>query len=258
MVNNDKKLFKYYFIREIKEKYIGNILGAAWLFIQPIMLLFVYWFVFTKIFNTRIPESLHVGFIVYLAIGLWPWLAFSESLIQSITSVSKNSDLIGKNKLDFKIPVIASITATFFINIISYVVVLFCLSIFYDYLNITSMLLLIIPIIILYILAISLGLIFSATQIFIKDTLPLITTFMLFWFFATPIIYSETMIPEKYLSYMKLNPLYTPISFIHKSVLSSGPLPWFDIITLLVIVMVLFYASIKYFNKLSAHFDEFK
>jgi len=118
-------IFLYYLKRELKEKYIGNITGILWIIIQPVVLLATYWFVFEKIFHARISEDIDVDFIVYLALGFWPWLAFSESVMNSITGVENNSELIGKNKLDFKIPVIASITANFVLNVIGYVLVLF-------------------------------------------------------------------------------------------------------------------------------------
>jgi len=250
-------LFKYYFFREIREKYLSNITGLTWVFIQPILLLAIYWFVFEKVFHSSSPESKEVGFIVYLAIVFWPWQAFSESVIYSITSVSKSSSLIGKNNIDFRIPVLASITATFFLNITGYVLVLILLSIFKGVVDLTTFLLILIPIIQIYLFTLAIGFILSATQIFIKDTLQIMTTLMTMWFFMTPVIYSETLIPEGFKSFIKLNPLYTPISFIHNAVLSPETLPWKDMFYLYLITIILLYVSIKYFKKLSVYFEDF-
>jgi ABC-type polysaccharide/polyol phosphate export permease len=251
-------IFKLYLIRELREKYLGNITGILWVFIQPVILLLMYWFVFEKIFQAKVSQDISVEFIVYLAIGLWPWLAFSESVVNAILGVKNNSDLIGKNSIDFKIPVIASITASYFINILGYIFVLIILSINFDYLKISSVSLLVIPIIQLYVFAIALGLFLSATQIFIKDTLQVMTTLMTLWFFLTPIIYSESLIPVQYLPYVQLNPLFTPISFIHKAVITHEALPWSGMAYLSLIIIILFVISIKYFNKLSVHFEDYK
>ena len=251
-------VLRYYFIRELKEKYLGNLTGILWVFIQPIILLLVYWFVFQKIFQTRITEDLPVEFIVYLAIGFWPWIAFSESVTNSISSVKNNSDLIGKNNIDFKIPVLASISASFCINILGYIFVLIILSIYFDYFSLPSLGLLVIPVLQLYFLAIALGLFLSATQVFIKDTLQIMTTFMTLWFFLTPIIYSESLIPEKYLPYIQMNPLFTPISFIHKAIVTHEELPWQNMGYLSMAILIFFIFSIKYFNKLSIHFEDYK
>jgi len=79
-------MFTYFLKREITDRYLGNVMGLAWVFIQPLITLVIYSFVFENIFKARIPEAAHLGFAVYLAIGFWPWTAFSESLLRSITS----------------------------------------------------------------------------------------------------------------------------------------------------------------------------
>ena len=251
-------MFKYFFYREIKEKYIGNITGISWVFIQPIITLIIYWIVFDKIFGARIPEAKDIGFIVYLAIGFWPWIAFSESVMRSITVISEQSSLIGKVKMDFKILVIAAISASFLLNLIGYILVLIGLVLFADKFHYSGFVFLIFPLIQLYIFALALGLLLSALQIFIKDVLLFMTTIMTMWFFLTPVIYSESILPEKFKMVIKFNPLYTPISFIHKAVISNQPLPWIDMCIETLLLIVFLYTSIKIFDKLSPSFEMFK
>jgi lipopolysaccharide transport system permease protein len=250
-------VFKYFLNHELKDRFLGNITGVLWVFVQPIIMLFVYWFVFENVFKSRVPEALEVGFVVYLAVGFWPWLAFSESIGQSISSVVKNSDLIGKNKIDLKLPVLATVTAYFVMNLIGYLIVLISLSVIYDHFTFSSLLLLIFPILQLYFLALALSLILSSIQIFIRDTLQIMTTIITVWFFLTPIIYSETIIPERFQTLIKLNPIFTPISFIHKAVITGDELPWANMIILSIFIMILLVLSIKIFDKLSVHFEEF-
>lgn len=251
-------MFKYFFIREIKEKYLGNISGISWIFIQPIITLAIYWIVFGIIFKQRIPEAKDIGFIVYLAIGFWPWMAFSESLMKAITVVSEKSDLIGKVNIDLKIPVFASITANFSLNLIGYIIVLIGLALFADAFNYSRIPLLIYPIIQLYIFALALGLLLSALQIFIRDILQFMTTLITLWFFLTPIIYSESLLPVEFKKIIQFNPIYTPISFIHKSLITNQPLPWLNMFILTVFILVFLYISIKVFNKLAPHFEIYK
>lgn len=252
-------MFYYFFKRELKDKYLGNLTGFSWIFIQPIITLLIYWFVFDKIFTARFSkEEQSVGFIVYLAIGFWPWLAFSESFLASITSVSEKSDLIGKIKIDLKTPVLATITAKFLLHMIGYVLILISLFIFNDSLKISSVILIIFPLLQLYMFAVALGLLMSSIQIFIRDTLQLMTTLTTLWFFTTPIIYSESFLPQEYQSIIKLNPLYTPITFIHNAVLGEGELPWFNLMILTCVTLLLLVMAIKTFNKLSPSFEDFK
>lgn len=252
-------MFSYYFKREIKDRYIGNITGIAWIFIQPLIILLIYWFVFDKIFHQRFKSNqLEVSFIVYLAIGFWPWMAFSESVIRSITSVTDKFDLLGKVKLDLKTPVVAAITATFTLNLVGYLIVLLNLALFNDNFNYMALPLVLLPILQMYFLAVAIGLLLSALQVYIRDTLQVVTTLMTLWFFMTPIIYPESALPEKYISVIQLNPLYTPISFIHKAVLTKSELPWLNMVVLSVFIGVLLFISIKVFDRLSNTFEDFK
>jgi len=252
-------LFYYFFKREIKDKYLGNLTGFSWIFIQPIITLLIYWFVFDQIFEARFSkDEQSVGFIVYLAIGFWPWMAFSEAVITSITSVSEKSDLIGKIKIDLKTLVLATVTAKFSLHLVGYIVVLTGLIVFNNSLNIYSIFLVLFPLIQLYLFAYALGLILSSLQIFVRDTLQLMTTIITLWFFMTPIIYSESFIPEAFRSIIQFNPLYIPITFIHNAVLGTGHMPWFELLVLLVFTIMLLILAIKIFNKLSSSFEDFK
>lgn len=252
-------MFIYFFSREIKEKYLGNLTGISWIFIQPIITLLIYWFVFGKIFGARgVPEAKDIGFIVYLAIGFWPWIAFSEAVVRSITVISDQKGLIGKIKIDFKTSVIAAISASFALNLIGYILVLTGLVLFADTFNYSGILLLIFPLLMLYVFALALGILLSALQIFIKDVLLFMTTIMTMWFFLTPIIYSESLVPENFKIFLKLNPLYTPISFIHKAIVTNEALPWRNMLVESIIIIGFLYVSIRIFNKLSPSFEMFK
>ncbi|MFK8012163.1 MAG: ABC transporter permease [Marinicellaceae bacterium] len=252
-------MFTYFFKREIRDKYLGNLTGFSWIFIQPIITLIIYWFVFDQIFTQRFSDGEQsVGFIVYLAIGFWPWLAFSESVISSITAVSDKTELIGKIKIDLKTLVFATIVAKFSLHMIGYLIVLFGLTIFYETLSFSSIIFIIFPLFQMFLFALALGFLLSSIHIFIRDTLQFMTTFMTLWFFTTPIIYSVSIIPVKYLSIIQINPLYIPITFIHNAILGTGELMWLNLGVLTLITLLMLFLSIRVFNKLSPNFEDFK
>ncbi|MBL4772913.1 MAG: ABC transporter permease [Alcanivoracaceae bacterium] len=250
-------MFKYFLKREIKESYLGNLTGFSWVLIQPILTLIIYTIVFEKIFKARIPEAENIGFIVYLAIGFWPWIAFSEAILKSITAVINKKDLIGKVKINLKEVVFATVTATFIINSIGYFIVLMVLVLVGKEFNYAAIPLLILPLLQLYIFALALGLILSSLQVFIRDTLHLMTTLITLWFFSTPIIYSESIMPESIRYYMQFNPVYTPITFIHNAILSHKPLPWQEMGILTIALIILLYLANKMFSKLSPNFEDY-
>jgi ABC-type polysaccharide/polyol phosphate export permease len=185
-------------------------------------------------------------------------LAFSESLLKGTTAVGEKKDLIGKINIDLKIPVLASISASFVLNVFGYLIVLLILLISNKGLDIASIPLIFFPLLLLYIFAISLGLILSAVQVFVKDTLQFMTTVLTLWFFMTPIIYSESILPEKYKVIIRINPVYTPIEFIHNLFITKTRLPWVSMLVMFILLLILLSISIKIFDKLSPSFEEFK
>ena len=250
-------MFSYFFKREIYGKYIGNITGVSWVFIQPVLTLLIYAFVFERIFHAKFPESENIGFIVYLALGFWPWTAFSEGILKAIPAVMDKQDLIGKVNLDFRVPVVATISASFLLNVIGYVLVLIILIIAGKDFNYSAIPLLILPLFILYIFALGLGLILSAVQVYIRDTVHFFATIMTLWFFMTPIVYSVSAMPDYIKKLMVLNPVYIPINFIHTALLTDKPLNWFAMFFLLLFVLALLWLANKIFNRLADKFEDF-
>jgi ABC-type polysaccharide/polyol phosphate export permease len=92
----DWGFFQNLVARQIRQDYLDNITGFAWLILQPLILLAVYAFVFSTIFKARIPEAGDIGFVPYLAIAFWPWIAFSEAVLKANSSITANAALIGK------------------------------------------------------------------------------------------------------------------------------------------------------------------
>ena len=76
---SDLAFFRNLLRRQVRQDYLENLTGFAWLVLQPLLLLAVYAFVFSAIFKSRIPDST-VGFVPYLAVAFWPWTAFSDSM----------------------------------------------------------------------------------------------------------------------------------------------------------------------------------
>jgi len=250
-------MFAYFLRREINNRYIGNSSVVFWIFFQPLLTLLIYNFVFSYIFKARIPDMLDGTFIAYLAIGLWPWMAFSESVIRSISCVTERKDLLGKVKIDLRVIVLANITATFILHFIGYVFVIILLIAFGKISAEFNLLLLLIPLTILYLLAIMFGLFFSALQVFYKDLQQIMSTLMTLWFFSTPIIYAISAIPVKYHAIMSWNPLFGLINFIHNIVFKFSDLDWMSLLKLLTVILILMFIGNIYFKKLAPQFDDF-
>ena len=121
--------FRQLVSRAIRTDYLENVTGFAWLFVQPLLLLAIYTFVFTTIFKARIPDSGEVGFMPYLAVAFWPWTAFSEAVLRSSSSISANAALIGKVAIPTEMIPLSTVTATFLMHMAGYLAVLLVIQV---------------------------------------------------------------------------------------------------------------------------------
>ena len=121
-------LFRLFFSREIRTRYLGSSTGLAWALIHPLALLGVYWFVFTSVFRAGNLGS--QSFLPFVAVALWPWLAAQEALSRATVSLAGYAGLIRKAAFPQEAIVYASVAATFALNLAGYVVVLGVLKLF--------------------------------------------------------------------------------------------------------------------------------
>src|SRR5258706_3717642 len=78
--------------RELKARYRGSVLGFFWSFVNPLLLLSVYSFVFSYIMQNNVKET--KPFAVFMFCGLLPWTWFSASLMDAAGSLISGGNLI--------------------------------------------------------------------------------------------------------------------------------------------------------------------
>src|ERR1700754_3988570 len=81
--------------RELKARYRGSVLGFLWSFVNPLLLLVIYTFVFTKVMPGSRGEDLD-PYALFLFCGLLPWIWFSSSLLESANVLIAGGNLIRK------------------------------------------------------------------------------------------------------------------------------------------------------------------
>jgi hypothetical protein len=119
-----RRLLARLIARDIRSRFIGSASGWIWLILTPLLLLAVYGFVFGVIFRARVPDGLDIPFVAWLAVALWPWLAFSEGALRGSRSILEHSALISKVAIRRELLVISSVTSAFLLHLAGYLVVL--------------------------------------------------------------------------------------------------------------------------------------
>jgi ABC-type polysaccharide/polyol phosphate export permease len=253
----NRVFFQNLVVRQIRQDYLENLTGFAWLILQPLILLAVYAFVFSTIFKARIPEAADIGFVPYLAVAFWPWTAFSEAILKANSSITANAALIGKVAFATEQIPLATVTATFIMHMIGYVAVLIVLQLMGTSIH-WLYLLLVLPIILLmWVFACAIALFSSAIQVFVRDLAQILPPLITFWFFTTPILYSASYLPESVQQFAQLNPMAWFVARL-RELLLFGEINFGLTALLMVLFIAIFsWASLRFFRRFSGHFEDF-
>ena len=249
--------FQNLVVRQIRQDYLENLTGFAWLILQPLILLAVYAFVFSTIFKARIPEAEDIGFVPYLAIAFWPWTAFSEAILRANNSITTNAALIGKVAFATEQIPLATVTATFIMHLAGYLAVLIVLQLMGTGIHWFHLLLALPVILLMWVFACGISLFTSAIQVFVRDLAQILPPLMTFWFFTTPILYSPSFLPESIQKLAQWNPMAWFIARL-RELLLFGEMN-FDYRTLFIVLFLAIFAwaSLRFFRRFSGHFEDF-
>ena len=206
--------------RDLKARYRGSVLGFCWSFVNPLLLLLVYTFVFTVVLpGVRPPELDPFGLFMFC--GILPWTWFSSSLLESSNVLIAGSNLI--RKVLFPAEVLPIVTV--FAGMAHFCLGLPILAAFLIYYRVPvePIDLLWFPVIVLVQLVLTLGLalLLSALTVHFRDIRDLLTNLLTLWFFATPIIYPLSQVPESLRWYLNLNP-FTHLAVSYQEVLFTA------------------------------------
>ena len=96
-------------VRELKARYRGSVLGYLWSFINPLLLLLIYSFVFTVVIPNR--DERAQPYALFMFCGILPWTWFSASLSEASNSLIANGNLIKKVLFPAEVLPIVSVLA---------------------------------------------------------------------------------------------------------------------------------------------------
>lgn len=214
-------LCRLFVAQDLRTRFTGSLLGATWSLIAPLLQLAVFYVVFLHIFKARVPGLAPDAYLVFLALGFWPWFALSEAVARATTAVQENASLAAKIALPPALPVIAKVLAAFVVHGVGFVAVLLVLLTIgppLHWANLVWSMLLWLP---LLSMALGLGLVAAALQVFVRDLSQSISPLLSLWFFLTPIVYALQMAPLGLSQWLLWNPL-TAVVQGHRNLLLFG------------------------------------
>lgn len=206
-------------MRDFKNKYIGSYLGFVWNIVQPFVMIFVLWLVFTQGFKAGPVEG--IPFIAFLCAGLIFWDFFSNSWSGATNVFSEYNYLV--KQINFNVAILPLVKI--FSGLISHLIlIVIAIAIFWHNQILPSIYWAQIMYYLFCGIFLLLGMswITSSLQVFLKDTGQLIAVILQFGFWLTPIMWHFKMLPEKYWGILDWNPIFYIINGYRESFFSDS------------------------------------
>ena len=237
--------------RDLRGRYKGSVLGFLWTFINPLLQLMVYTLVFSVIMRNGIKD-----YYLFLFVALIPWIFFSTCVSGGCGCILGSADMVKKIYFPREVLPIAFVTGNFVNMLLCFIVVFAVLIVSGKGLNPVALLFLPIIMVVEYVLALGMALLFSALTVFLRDLMHVMGIVTMAWQFMTPIMYDESMVPDKLMFVFRLNPMSSVIT-AYRQILYCKEIP--DLSTLAEAVIVgiaLLLIGLAVFKNRQRHFAE--
>ena len=255
LLRNQRRLIVSMAGREIRAQYVGSSLGIVWTLIHPVVMITVFWFVFSVGFKARPMND--VPFVVWLTAGLAPWYIFSEIISGSTTIIVAHAHLVKKTIFFPQILPIVKILSGLLTHAV-FLAVLLALLFFQQMHFSLYYFQALYYLFCLLMLSLGISWTLSALNVFIRDIAQLVAVVLQVGFWMTPIFWDISMMNANIQWYLKLNPVYYIIQGYRESFISFIPCwshPYYTLYFWLVTTVVLAGGALI-FRKLKPQFPD--
>jgi len=208
--------------RDLRVRYSTSALGYFWSILDPLVMAAIYWFVFTQVFQRDVGEE---PYIVFLLSALLPWTWFTGAVSDTTRAFIREAKLVRSTKIPRTIWVVSLVLSKGIEFVASLPVLAFFVVITGAPVN-PNLALFALGILIQGVLTVGVGLIVAPLVVFFRDLERAVKLTLRFLFYASPIIYGVTNLPEQLHFWAAFNPL-SGIFSIYRSAFFPEQLDWF-------------------------------
>lgn len=237
--------------KDLKGRYKGSVLGFLWTFINPLLQLAIYTFVFRLIMKNPVPQ-----YYLHLFVALIPWIFFSSSLTTGSVAIIGQANMI--KKIYFPREVIpVSYTVSSFINLLLSFIIVLAVSVLSPRPFNAAAYLCIPPVMAVeFILVLGVTLITSSATVYLRDLEHIMGVLNMALMYLSPVVYGIDYIPENLRGLYMLNPM-AGIILSYRDILYYGKVPDFAmLLQSFAISAVIFAAGCMIFGVLKKRFAE--
>ncbi len=244
-------------VNDFKTKFAGAAFGTVWAFIQPIVTILVYWFVFQVGFRSGTSGNTQVPYALWLSTGLIPWFFFSDAWNSATNSLMEYSYLVKKVVFDVSIIPCVKIFSALFVHCFFVILLMVMYLIngvapglcwiqaaYYSFA--------------MFVLVLAVTYLTSALVLFFRDMSQIIAVFLQVGVWITPIMWEIDVIPERWQWVFKINPMYYIVNG-YRQALIYHEWAWDNVLLNVyfwTVTMVLLFLGYRIFEKLKPHFAD--
>ncbi|KVQ09907.1 hypothetical protein WM11_28975 [Burkholderia ubonensis] len=238
--------------REVLGRYRGSIMGLAWSFFNPLLLLVVYTFVFAVVFKARWSGDgehvSHTEFAVILFVGMMVHGLFAECVNRAPTLILNNVTYVKKVVFPLEIlPLVAMGSALFHMGV-SFIVLLVAEFLIVGAVPWTVIYL---PLVLLPLVFASIGVAWflAALGVYVRDIAQATSLFTTILAFLSPIFYPISALPPRFQVWMRLNPLTYVIEEARRTAIFGHSMNWMQWLIYMAFGAVIAVLGLLWFQK---------
>ena len=242
--------------RELSARYKGSLLGIGWAILTPIVTIAIFTFIFAGIFGARFgTRGTTWDYAVYLYCGLLPWTMFQETVQQSSTSIVSHANLVKRVVFPLETLPVAQSLAALGTQLFGTVALVVASLILQQQLQVT---ILWFPVLLLpqLLAAIGAAWLVASLGVFLRDIAQGLALILMAWMFLTPIIYPESIVPERYRRFTDANPFTALIRSYRRIFLEGLPPDWASLAYFTLFAVLLFVFGYWWFARSRKNFAD--
>jgi lipopolysaccharide transport system permease protein len=219
---NYRDMLRFLTWRSIKVLYAQSAIGIGWAVLQPLFSMIIFTVVFgwfAKMESEGVPYSL------FSLAALVPWTYFSNAILEAGNSLVSQSQMVSKVYFPRIILPLSGVLAKLVDFGIAFVMLL-ALMLFFGVRPTWNALALPILVAIMVVSAMGIGTWLTAMAIQYRDVKHALTFIIQLLMYASPVIYSASIIPAPWQTFYALNPMVGVIEGFRAALLGTGPMPW--------------------------------
>jgi lipopolysaccharide transport system permease protein len=242
--------------RELAARYRGSVLGIIWALVTPVVMIAIYTFIFAGIFGARFGANGSAwDFALYLFCGLLPWTAFQEAVQHSSTTIVGHANLVKRVVFPLEILPVSLALTSLANQMYGTIALLIFLLIIRGELHLTTLWL---PVLLVPQLIATLGVawLVASLGVFLRDMVQGIALLLTTWLYLTPIIYPESVVPERFRPLINANP-FTGLVRSYRRIMLEGSMPdWRGLAYFTIFALVCFVFGYWWFARTRKNFAD--